>query len=136
MKQAGSCTAPVGARGRGLCATAMGQADSCKAPAGAGGLLDLAVAAAGILFCSNTAHLKPLLPSPVVANSDIPRRRVPECAEAVGALARNVILRAPDKATARSAAVEGAVALARLLDVADQQRFVGFVARLSRTAKV
>lgn len=47
-----------------------------------------------------------------------------------------MVLKAPDKADYRSAAVEGAVALASALDTAEQQQFVGFVARLSRTPKV
>ena len=54
----------------------------------------------------------------------------------MAALARHVVLRAPDKAEFRAAAVEGAVALALALDPAEQQALVGFVARLSRTPKV
>ncbi len=54
----------------------------------------------------------------------------------MAALARHAVLRAPDKADSRAAAVEGAVALALVLDPPEQQQFVGFVARLSRTPKV
>ncbi|GAB4813688.1 hypothetical protein N2152v2_000734 [Parachlorella kessleri] len=59
-----------------------------------------------------------------------------ESREAVAALARHVVLKAPDKAEFRAAAVEGAVALVLSLDAGEQQAFVGFVARLSRAPKV
>lgn len=63
-------------------------------------------------------------------------RQSAEAVEAVAAAARNVVLRAPDKADARTAAVSCAVALVRALPRSDQHRFVVFVARLSRTPKV
>lgn len=54
----------------------------------------------------------------------------------MAALARHVLLKAPDKAEFRASAVDGAVALALVLDSAEQQQLVAFVARLSRTPKV
>lgn len=59
-----------------------------------------------------------------------------ECREAVAALARYVVLKAPDKADFRSLAVECAMQLTADLPMADRTNFVVFAARLSRTAKV
>ncbi|KAK9803508.1 hypothetical protein WJX73_000161 [Symbiochloris irregularis] len=63
-------------------------------------------------------------------------RQSAEAVEAVAAAARNVLLRTPDKADARAAAVGCAVALVKALPRTEQHRFVVFVARLSRTPKV
>lgn len=60
----------------------------------------------------------------------------PDCKEAVAALARYVVLKTPDKADFRSLAVDCAIKLIADLPTADRNRFVVFVARLSRTAKV
>ncbi|KAK9813253.1 hypothetical protein WJX72_011494 [[Myrmecia] bisecta] len=56
--------------------------------------------------------------------------------DAVAALARHVILKAPDRAEYRALAAEAAVALVAHLPAAEQHTFVMFVARLSRTPKV
>lgn len=65
-----------------------------------------------------------------------PCRRAPECREAVAALARHVLLKAPDRAEPRAAAVEAAVSLVGALGAAEHQQMVVFMARLSRTPKV
>ncbi|KAL6773776.1 hypothetical protein ACKKBG_A22455 [Auxenochlorella protothecoides x Auxenochlorella symbiontica] len=56
--------------------------------------------------------------------------------ESVAALARAVVLRAADRADARTAAVELAMGLLGLLGPAEGEAFVVFTARLSRTPKV
>ncbi|EIE24970.1 hypothetical protein COCSUDRAFT_83663 [Coccomyxa subellipsoidea C-169] len=58
-----------------------------------------------------------------------------ECREAVAALARYVVLKAPDKADFRSLAVDCAMQLTAELPMTDRTNFVVFAARLSRTAK-
>ncbi len=63
------------------------------------------------------------------------RRRSSESADALAALARHVVLKAPDRAEARALAVAAAVALVALLQAPARGRFVTFVARLSRTPK-
>jgi len=63
-------------------------------------------------------------------------RHSSESWEAVGALARHVVLKAPDKADYRAVATEAAVALMSHLPVMNQHQFVLFAARLARTAKV
>ncbi|KAL0028583.1 hypothetical protein WJX79_003483 [Trebouxia sp. C0005] len=63
-------------------------------------------------------------------------RHSSETWEAVGALARHVVLKAPDKADYRAVATEAAVALMSQLPVMAQHQFVLFAARLARTAKV
>lgn len=60
----------------------------------------------------------------------------PGCEEAAAALMRHLALHGPDKADGRSAAVECAVELCFMLGSGHLRNFVGFVARLSRTAKV
>jgi hypothetical protein len=65
----------------------------------------------------------------------MPRSVSPECKEAVAALARYVVLKAPDKADFRALAADCAVGLARALPAPERARFVVFAARLSRTAK-
>ncbi|BDA42617.1 probable condensin complex subunit 1 at C-terminar half [Coccomyxa sp. Obi] len=59
-----------------------------------------------------------------------------ECRDAVAALARYVVLKAPDKADYRSCAVDCAIQLMADLPITDRNNFVIFTARLSRTAKV
>ncbi len=54
----------------------------------------------------------------------------------MAALARYVVLKAPDKADYRSAAVDCAIQLMADLPITDRNNFVTFTARLSRTAKV
>ena len=63
-------------------------------------------------------------------------RHSSESWEAVGALARHVVLKAPDKADYRAVATEAAVALMSQLPIMNQHQFVLFAARLARTAKV
>ncbi len=60
----------------------------------------------------------------------------PDCKEAISALARYVVLKAPDKADFRGLAVDCAIKLIFDLPTADRNGFVVFTARLSRTAKV
>jgi len=59
-----------------------------------------------------------------------------QCREAVAALARYVVLKAPDKADFRSLAVDCAIKLTADLPISVRNSFVVFAARLSRTAKV
>ncbi len=54
----------------------------------------------------------------------------------MAALARYVVLKAPDKAEYRSCAVDCAMQLMADLPTTDRNKFVIFTARLSRTAKV
>ena len=54
----------------------------------------------------------------------------------MAALARHVLLKAPDRAEPRAAAVEAAVSLVGALGAAEHQQMVVFMARLSRTPKV
>lgn len=63
-------------------------------------------------------------------------RHSSECWEAVGALARHVILKAPDKADYRAVATEAAVNLMTQLPAMNQHQFVLFAARLGCTPKV
>lgn len=63
-------------------------------------------------------------------------RHSSESWEAVGALARHVILKTPDKADFRMAASDAAVTLMAQLPVMHQHQFVLFTARLARTPKV
>ena len=63
-------------------------------------------------------------------------RHSSESWEAVGALARHVVLKAPDKADHRAVATEAAVALMSHLPTMSQHQFVLFAARLARTPKV
>ncbi|KAL3140652.1 hypothetical protein ABBQ32_005218 [Trebouxia sp. C0010 RCD-2024] len=56
--------------------------------------------------------------------------------EAVGALARHVVLKAPDKAEYRAVATEAAASLVVQLPAVNQHQFVLFAARLARTPKV
>ena len=63
-------------------------------------------------------------------------RRSAESADALAALARHVVLKAPDRAEARALAVAAAVPLVMLLQAPARGRFVAFVARLSRTPRV
>ena len=63
-------------------------------------------------------------------------RHSSESWEAVGALARHVVLKAPDKADSRAGATEAAVALMTQLPNVHQHQFVLFAARLARTPKV
>ena len=63
-------------------------------------------------------------------------RHSTESWEAVGALARHVVLKAPDKADYRAVATEASVGLMVQLPVISQHQFVLFAARLARTPKV
>lgn len=63
-------------------------------------------------------------------------RHSSESLEAVGALARHVVLKAPDKADYRAVATEAAVKLVMQLPAVNQHHFVLFAARLARTPKV
>ena len=63
-------------------------------------------------------------------------RHSTESWEAVGALARHVVLKAPDKAEYRTIATEAGVALMMQLPIDNQHHFVLFAARLARTPKV
>lgn len=63
-------------------------------------------------------------------------RHSSESWEAVGALARHVVLKAPDKANYRAVATEAAVELVTELPAMNQHQFVLFAARLARTPKV
>jgi len=63
-------------------------------------------------------------------------RHSSESWEAVGALARHVVLKAPDKADYRAVATEAAVTLMCQLPTLNQHQFVLFAARLARTPKV
>ncbi|KAK9842050.1 hypothetical protein WJX81_006195 [Elliptochloris bilobata] len=63
-------------------------------------------------------------------------RRDADSADALAALARHVVLKAPDRAEARALAATAAVSLVALLQAPGRGRFVAFVARLSRTPKV
>ena len=76
--------------------------------------------------------------SSVALQSLIPMacRHSSESWEAVGALARHVVLKTPDKADFRAVAAEASVALVSNLPVISQHQFVLFAARLSRTPKV
>lgn len=62
--------------------------------------------------------------------------RTYDATEAVGALARHLVLKVPDKADFRALAVDSAVALIAALPSTHQQQFVIFAARLSKTPKV
>ncbi|KFM27274.1 Condensin-2 complex subunit D3 [Auxenochlorella protothecoides] len=64
-----------------------------------------------------------------------PRQSPSAATESVAALARAVVLRAADRADARTAAVELAMGLLGLLGPAEGEAFVVFTARLSRTPK-
>jgi hypothetical protein len=59
-----------------------------------------------------------------------------ECKEAVAALARYAVLKAPDKAEYRALAVDCAMKLTADLPRLNRDSFVVFVARMSRSAKV
>ena len=63
-------------------------------------------------------------------------RHSSESWEAVGALARHVVLKVPDKADYRAIATEAAVDLTTELPAMNQHQFVLFAARLARTPKV
>lgn len=63
-------------------------------------------------------------------------RHSSESWEAVGALARHVVLKAPDKADYRAVATEAAAILVLQLPAVNQHQFVLFAARLARTPKV
>ena len=59
-----------------------------------------------------------------------------EARDAVGALARHVVLKVPDKADFRALAASAAAELVAELPTAHQHTFVVFITRLSRTPKV
>ena len=59
-----------------------------------------------------------------------------ESREAISALAKHVILKAPDKADSRSIAINSAVTIVRMLPAEDQYQLMVFAACLSRSAKV
>jgi hypothetical protein len=58
-----------------------------------------------------------------------------EARDAVGALARHMVLKVPDKADFRALAAQGAAELVAELPTAHQHTFVVFITRLSRTPK-
>lgn len=64
------------------------------------------------------------------------RRHSSEIWEAVGALARHIILKTPDKADQRAIATDAAASIMMQLPVMHQHQFVLFIARLARTPKV
>ena len=63
-------------------------------------------------------------------------RHSSETWEAVGALARHIILKTPDKADQRVIACDAAASIMVQLPVMHQHQFVLFTARLARTPKV
>ena len=65
-----------------------------------------------------------------------PCRHSTESWEAIGALARHVVLKAPDKADYRAVATEASVSLMMQLPIISQHQFVLFAARLAQTPKV
>ena len=91
---------------------------------------------------SAVLEAKRMLPSSEVARLHAMRqksllcRQSSETWEAVGALARHVVLKAPDKADYRAVATEAAVTLMSQLPTINQHQFVLFAARLARTPKV
>lgn len=60
----------------------------------------------------------------------------PQSKDAVLALAKHVVLKAPDRAEHRAIAADAAVQLTQMLPAQDQYAFVVFAACLSRSAKV
>jgi hypothetical protein len=60
---------------------------------------------------------------------------IPGCEEAAAALMRHAVLKTPEKADGRAAAVETAVTLCKALGPQYLQCFIGFIVKLSRTAK-
>lgn len=63
-------------------------------------------------------------------------REHPAAHEAVAALARHIVMKAPDKADFRSLAADAAVGFIKELPAAAQSGYCAFLARLSRTPKV
>ena len=63
-------------------------------------------------------------------------RHSSETWEAVGALARHIILKTPDKADQRVIATDAAASIMAQLPDMHQHQFVLFIARLARTPKV
>lgn len=63
-------------------------------------------------------------------------RHSSESWEAVGALARHIILKTPDKADLRLIATDAAASVMSQLPIMHQHQFVLFIARLARTPKV
>lgn len=63
-------------------------------------------------------------------------RHSSESWEAVGAVARHVILKTPDKADQRTIAADATASIISQLPVMHQHQFVLFVARLAHTPKV
>ena len=60
----------------------------------------------------------------------------PESREAVLALAKHIMLKAPDKAEHRTIATDAAAFLLQIMPTEDQYAFVVFMACLSRSSKV
>lgn len=63
-------------------------------------------------------------------------REHPAAHEAVAALARHIVMKAPDKADFRALAADAAVGLIKELPAPAQSGYCAFLARLSRTPKV
>ena len=63
-------------------------------------------------------------------------RQQPKIEEAVAALANACVLRAQDRAEARAASVAASLSILGVLSTDCLKRFVVFLSRLSRTAKV
>ena len=63
-------------------------------------------------------------------------REHPAAHDSVAALARHIVMKAPDKADFRSLAADAAVGFIKELPAAAQSGYCAFLARLSRTPKV
>lgn len=63
-------------------------------------------------------------------------KNIPGCQEAAAAFMRHAVLKTPEKADGRAAAVEAAVTLCKALGPQYLHCFVGFIVKLSRTAKL
>lgn len=87
------------------------------------------------LTYSVCAHSRVLCPFKCIAPC-VQSRHSSKTWEAVGALARHIILKAPDKADQRVIATDAAASIMVQLPVMHQHQFVLFIARLARTPKV
>ena len=85
---------------------------------------------------TTSTHRKSLYDSIIIISGVLACREVADCREAVAALARHLLLKAPDKADFRAIASQAATRLIHLLSPVDQHQFVVFAACLSRSAKV
>jgi condensin-2 complex subunit D3 len=111
---------------------------------GHGGIREMSA----MVFKLLTPHVLGTLPGGKIAAKDATTVRVaalnfvkaaltniPGCEEAAAALMRHAVLKTPEKADGRAAAVETAVTLCKVLGLQYLHCFVGFIVKLSRTAK-